>query len=851
MTAYIHELPSFVALIFKLILLVYAAKSTVKNSVTKVYMALLVLLSLFNFVEFTGINYLARNGFDEVVNQFGFVYFFLLIPAIAVMLHISIRLSFDSTVSYLKKNYLFLLYIPVLLLEFLLIFTDQLIAGFAPFKYSILRVPGPLYFIFETFATVYMLAATFNLLHGARNQRTALARTRNRLWLLALAPIVLVVIYLITANHFGWTKLTSTFYFPIAITFFLLVTTYATYRYRLFAIELYIPWSKIRKRKTAFYNRIRAMIAEIADLGAVNNAVERLAETLRCPVALVSTNKSILAVAGESQNMPEISRDILHKYDHIVVANEIADSAPETYAAMKNHGVAAIVPFYPHSQTASGWLLLGDSFGEEVYTPLDFRMVEQLFDKMADLFLDKLLTMRTQLATAHNQIHTLQLQHQEIQSRVTTLQNDISVLRKQNIRLVKEQRADSMIHDHPETQTTAGLITLLGRDKAMLKAMRATFPQTIQFVGPDSSGFKRQALPDILVCRIEVGPGSVQNKLLDLFTAHRGRIALLLYGPAAADFVDRNKQALVGSLVELLPEELASELLARKVQALMQLHKYTHSVSHPDHPLISQHPNLIHAFTEADRIAGFKESVVIKRHEADEAVSLALYIHESSKRDGSFNVLRTTEFDLEEFERQLLTVLSENRVGTLMIDDIDDLPINLREKIIKEARSQDIRLIAGGDATQAVDSDFPLGTRHVFTLAMPMLRERKIDLPLLIHYFTLQFNLQAGTSRYLSQSEVDDLMADNYPKDMAALKSFVFNNLKSKEQQSPTAPNFNDSELDKTLDEHVIEYETRIIEQTLKRCGGNKSKAARLLGLRPNTLHYKLERYGLSGGKKN
>jgi len=54
----------------------------------------------------------------------------------------------------------------------------------------------------------------------------------------------------------------------------------------------------------------------------------------------------------------------------------------------------------------------------------------------------------------------------------------------------------------------------------------------------------------------------------------------------------------------------------------------------------------------------------------------------------------------------------------------------------------------------------------------------------------------------------------------------------------------------KTLDEHLGEYEARLIEQTLESCGGNQAKAARLLGLKPNTLHYKLERYGLAGEKR-
>ena len=42
-------------------------------------------------------------------------------------------------------------------------------------------------------------------------------------------------------------------------------------------------------------------------------------------------------------------------------------------------------------------MLLGDRFSEEVYTPVDFQLVEQLFRRISDRFLDKLLLMRSQL----------------------------------------------------------------------------------------------------------------------------------------------------------------------------------------------------------------------------------------------------------------------------------------------------------------------------------------------------------------------------------------------------------------------------------------------------------------------
>jgi DNA-binding PucR family transcriptional regulator len=114
---------------------------------------------------------------------------------------------------------------------------------------------------------------------------------------------------------------------------------------------------------------------------------------------------------------------------------------PRTHALMKQHGVAAIVPFYPHSQTASSWMLLGEAFSEEVYTPRDFRMVEQLFAKLSDLFLDKLIIMRTQLANAQRQARALDQRLLKTEENLAVLQKENRDLREQNTRLMTESTA--------------------------------------------------------------------------------------------------------------------------------------------------------------------------------------------------------------------------------------------------------------------------------------------------------------------------------------------------------------------------------------------------------------------------
>ena len=438
----LYALPSIVALVFKLVLLAYAAKSPARNSLTKAYLAFLIILSLYNLIESVGFIYHIRHGLTPLIQKFGFMYIALLIPAIAVLLHISLRLSFDLFADSDRRQYLVLLYLPVIPLEYLLLFTDKLVLGFAPYLYTILRVPGPLYFVFETYVLVYLSAAVVNLVYGARGSRTSILRTRNRLWLLAMTPMALLFIYLIIANHFGVAKLTSTFHVPIAMTFFLVVTAYATHQHRLFDIEFYIPWSKIRRRKTEFYKRISAVVAEIADLRSVQKAVHLLSETLRCPIAVMNdSGKSALAAAGGTPQMAQFPREELRKIDHIVVADEIADGMPETSALMRRHGVAAIVPFYPHNQGASGWMLLGESFSESVYTARDFKAVERVFAKMAELFLDGMVLARSRLADSNRRLRTLDQRLRQTEENLSALRNENQDLRETIARMREEHIA--------------------------------------------------------------------------------------------------------------------------------------------------------------------------------------------------------------------------------------------------------------------------------------------------------------------------------------------------------------------------------------------------------------------------
>lgn len=446
MTLAVPSVPALVALVLKLAMIGYVLRAPSQNRTTKLFLVLLVVFSVQNLIEFLGLNEFARGNYDHA-ELYGRSYFAMVIPFLAILLHLSLRLSYDPPVVSRLDRYAYVLYLPAIGLVALLL-GDHLIAGFRPFQYSILRVPGRLYFLFETYASVYMLAAVSSLVYGARASRAAFPRTRNRLWLYALLPIALLVVYLVVANHFGWTRLTSTFYLPLAVTLFLGITTYATHQYRLFDIEFYFPWSKARKRKTVFYERIRATIAEIADLKSLGEMLRLLAGALQCQVALVGGPRPVIAlVDGQSVNakndlsLSEFPRDALGRIDHIVVANEIADCFPELHALMKRHKVGAIVPFNSHSSTAAHWMLLGEHFSDQVYTPLDFKVVETLFDRIGERFLDNLLLLRSQLAEANDELRDYQRRLGLAWGEIESLRKNLTATEQDN-RELREEKAN-------------------------------------------------------------------------------------------------------------------------------------------------------------------------------------------------------------------------------------------------------------------------------------------------------------------------------------------------------------------------------------------------------------------------
>ena len=134
---------------------------------------------------------------------------------------------------------------------------------------------------------------------------------------------------------------------------------------------------------------------------------------------------------------------------------------------------------------------------------------------------------------------------------------------------------------------------------------------------------------------------------------------------------------------------------------------------------------------------------------------------------------------------------------------------------------------------------------------IPPLRERKEDIPYLVEHFAKKFNGE------ISESALERLMSYHWPGNVRELENVVERSIllaraaggggryqdRYRRATSRPAAAAADGFLPEGMS--LDAYEQHLIREALKRANGNKSQAARLLGLTRNALRYRLDQMGL------
>ena len=316
----------------------------------------------------------------------------------------------------------------------------------------------------------------------------------------------------------------------------------------------------------------------------------------------------------------------------------------------------------------------------------------------------------------------------------------------------------------------------------------------------------------------------------------------------------------------------------------------------PKTEIIGATPKMVDIYKKVAKTARIEAPVLVIGESGSGKELVARALHENSMRSKApFMVINCgaltetlLESELYGHERGSFTGATVSRKGlfesasggTVFLDEISETSLNFQVKLLRVIQEREIRRVGSNETIQvdvrliaATNRDLREMLRasqfredlfhrlNVFTIALPPLRERKEDIPLLASYFIKLFGEKNNKNVRLAASALDAMKMYSWPGNVRELKNML-----------ERAMTFNDTgvigleelEFADTDDRPVAEFssapparphagaeasldwmEKEHIIKILKETGGNKKKAAEILGIERRTLYNKAKRLGI------
>ncbi len=321
------------------------------------------------------------------------------------------------------------------------------------------------------------------------------------------------------------------------------------------------------------------------------------------------------------------------------------------------------------------------------------------------------------------------------------------------------------------------------------------------------------------------------------------------------------------------------------------LHKL--ETSHAFGQIIGKCQKMQQVFTEIQTAAAGDISVLIQGETGTGKELVAKAIHDNSLRKaGPFVAINCAAIPAELIESELFgsergafTGANERRIGqfehansgTLFLDEIGDMPLTLQAKLLRVLQEREFQRI-GGTSTISIDIRVLAATNRdlenairtgyfredlyhrlaAFPITVPSLRDRRGDIPILVHHFLKKYAAAAEKPiRDISTDALQMLMQHDFRGNVRELENIIARavlyettdrlqpeSLLLHQTQEGSQP-ATSSPTDTTTILPLDEVERRTIVHALKVTGGNVSAAAQALGIGRNTLYRKMEEHNL------
>jgi two-component system nitrogen regulation response regulator GlnG len=327
--------------------------------------------------------------------------------------------------------------------------------------------------------------------------------------------------------------------------------------------------------------------------------------------------------------------------------------------------------------------------------------------------------------------------------------------------------------------------------------------------------------------------------------------------------------------------------------------------------LIGRHPRMQEVYKTIGRIAATDVTVLLRGESGTGKELVARAIHHYSRRAGrpfvavSCAAIPATLLESEVFghERGAFTDARERRLGkfelahggTLYLDEIGDMPVELQTKLLRALQERTIERVGGHESIRidvrvlaATNRDLEALMKdgkfredlfyrlNVVTMHLPPLRERRRDIPLLVEHFLAKYAETLG-ERAVASEALDRLVGSEWPGNVRELENVVQRAIVMAAggvilpEHLPIGPVSAaasvaiDASLEDIIERKLMEcvrglrsqgsanlydlmvglVEKPLLRAVLRETGGNQLRAAQILGINRNTLRKKLTEHGI------
>lgn len=311
--------------------------------------------------------------------------------------------------------------------------------------------------------------------------------------------------------------------------------------------------------------------------------------------------------------------------------------------------------------------------------------------------------------------------------------------------------------------------------------------------------------------------------------------------------------------------------------------------------IVGRSPAMRDIFHTVERVAPTRATVLLAGESGVGKDMIARAIHQHSPRKTHpFVKINCTalpenlmESELFGYEKGAFTGANASKPGkfeqadqgTAFLDEIGDVPGNIQVKLLRVLQDRQFERL-GSNVTRKVDVRVIAATNvdlraaleegrfredlyyrlNVVPINIPPLRERKEDIPFLAMHFVHKLSNELGSmAKEISPGAIDRLLDHSWPGNVRELENTIERSLvlasgevlqateiRIEDRHAPAAASAQAPLLPEG--ETLEHWEQMMIREALRRANGNKSQAARMLGLTRNALRYRLSQMGLETG---